>query len=70
MPTKTQRVMDDLTARIRSGEYPPGVRLPSRRELAVAYGVSEQTIRNATYRLAVAGLLESVPRGGYYVRRR
>jgi GntR family transcriptional regulator len=60
--------MDSITARIRSGEWRPGTRLPSRAQLAAEYGVSEQTVRIATDRLRVAGLLESVPRGGYYVR--
>ncbi|MEO3930930.1 winged helix-turn-helix domain-containing protein [Micromonosporaceae bacterium B7E4] len=64
----TQRVIDDLTRRIHAGEWRPGTRLPSRAQLAAEYGVSEQTIRNAGRELVTAGLLESVRRGGWYVR--
>jgi len=70
VPTKTQRVIDDLTRRITAREFPPGTRLPSRVKLAEEYGVSTQTVRNATTELRHAGLVESVPRGGIYVRRR
>ena len=66
--TKKQRVIDDLTRRIRAGEWRPGTRLPSRARLAAEYEVSEQTIRDATRELVTAGLLESVRRGGLYVR--
>lgn len=66
--TKKQRVIDDLTRRIRAGEWRPGTRLPSRAQLAAEYEVSEQTIRDATRELVGAGLLESVRRGGLYVR--
>ncbi|MFC6017816.1 GntR family transcriptional regulator [Plantactinospora solaniradicis] len=66
--TKKQRVIADLTRRIRAGEWRPGTRIPSRAQLAAEYGVSEQTIRDATRELVTAGLLESVRRGGLYVR--
>lgn len=66
--SKTQRVVDDLTRRIAAGEWRPGTRLPGRARLAAEYEVSEQTIRNAGRELVAAGLLESVRRGGLYVR--
>jgi GntR family transcriptional regulator len=66
--TKKQRVIDDLTRRIRAGEWRPGTRIPSRAQLAAEYEVSEQTIRDATREMVTAGLLESVRRGGLYVR--
>jgi GntR family transcriptional regulator len=70
VPTKTQQLIDDITRRIQSGEWSPGTRLPSRTALAEEYGVSTQTVRIAAERLKAAGVIESVERGGYYVRRR
>jgi len=40
-------VVDTLTARIHSGEYPTDSRLPSERSLAVELGVSRNTLRDA-----------------------
>lgn len=68
--SKIDRIIADLIRRIESGEFPPGSRLPSRGQLAAEYEVSEQTARNATLALRFAGLVESVPRGGFYVRKR
>ncbi|WP_436837855.1 GntR family transcriptional regulator [Micromonospora rifamycinica] len=43
----SRQIADDLTARIRSGEYPQGSKLPSLRELADLYSVSVSTIQRA-----------------------
>src|SRR6056297_363295 len=40
-------VVDTLTARIHSGDYPTDSRLPSERALAVELGVSRNTLREA-----------------------
>jgi DNA-binding FadR family transcriptional regulator len=40
-------VVDTLTARIQSGDYPTDSRLPSERALAVELGVSRNTLRDA-----------------------
>ena len=68
--SKIQQLIDGVTSRIESGDYPPGAKLPSGRELCQEYGVSMQTVRTAIERLKAARLIESVPGGGYYVRRR
>ncbi|MGI5153482.1 winged helix-turn-helix domain-containing protein [Plantactinospora sp. CA-294935] len=67
--SKTQKLIEDLTRRIESGEFPPGAKLPSRTELCAQYEVSSQTVRIAVERLKAAGIIESVPGGGYYVKR-
>jgi len=52
---------------IRSGAYADGMKLPGVRKLAVAFGVSEITIRNAVKRLCRDGLLAARPRVGLTV---
>ncbi|WP_315762766.1 FadR/GntR family transcriptional regulator [Sphingomonas sp. Y38-1Y] len=69
------QVAGGIAQRIASGEYPVGRRLPSERDLAVAFGVSRPSIREAIIALEVDGLVEvrmssgvhviaSEPRGG------
>lgn len=45
-----------IAARIRSGEIPPGTRLPSEPELARSFGVSRNTLREAVSVLREQGL--------------
>ena len=52
---------------IRSGIYANGMSLPGVRKLAVAFGVSEITIRNAVKRLCRDGLIAARPRVGLTV---
>ncbi len=52
---------------IRSGVYADGMALPGVRKLAVLFGVSEITIRNAVKRLCRKGLLAARPRVGLTV---
>ena len=52
---------------IRSGAYADGTALPGVRKLAVVFGVSEITIRNAVKRLCREGLLAARPRVGLTV---
>lgn len=52
------RVAKEVAARIRSGEFAIGERLPSERELALAYGVSRPTVREAVFALELDGLVE------------
>ncbi|MEU5950639.1 winged helix-turn-helix domain-containing protein [Micromonospora sp. NPDC047465] len=47
IPMSSREIADDLSARIRAGEYPPGQKLPSLRELAELYSVSVSTIQRA-----------------------
>ncbi|MFG3254353.1 FadR/GntR family transcriptional regulator [Streptomyces sp. NPDC048172] len=56
-------VADTLRERIRSGDFAPGTRLPTQRELEAEFGVGRSTVREALGALAQEGLLDSVGRG-------
>ncbi|MBU4420534.1 MAG: GntR family transcriptional regulator [Proteobacteria bacterium] len=42
------QLADIILAKIRSGEYPPGLRIPSENSLAATYGIGRPTARQAT----------------------
>ena len=63
--TAVDRVIADITARIESGEWPPGHQLPSDRMLREQHNVSQQTIRTAMERLH--GRVVSVQGKGRFV---
>lgn len=52
---------------IREGIYKPGHKLPSVRELKEQYNTSMSTIQNGYEYLVIRGLVDSIPRSGYYV---
>jgi GntR family transcriptional regulator len=64
-----RQVMNDIRAKIASGEWPPDHRLPSTRELADHYGVSNGTVRAAVDRLLDAGVLRGHQGLAVYVAR-
>lgn len=73
MPARRQtyrEIADDMEERIRLGEYAPGSRLPSHRELATIYSVGVSTVEKAVALLRERGLTESYPGVGLYVARR
>jgi len=61
------QLVSGFTCVIRSGMYANGTSLPGVRKLAVAFGVSEITIRNAVKRLCRDGLIAARPRVGLTV---
>lgn len=63
-----EEVADDLRAKITSGVYPSGSRLPSRRQLGELYGVSDTVLDKAFFILRAAGLVETLVGVGVYVR--
>jgi GntR family transcriptional regulator len=63
-----QQIADDLAARIDSGEYPPGAKLPSYSNLADLYTVSVATAQRAILILRTRGLVEGEPGRGVFVR--
>lgn len=67
VPLKVQLV-DDLTARLASGEFKVGQKFPSLRALATEYEVAEMTISPAVQELQRAGYLEPAPSKGNFVR--
>jgi GntR family transcriptional regulator len=62
-----RRIVDDITAKIRSGELSPGDQLPSMRELQEQYGVGSTAVRNALLTLRAQGLTEGHQGKGVYV---
>ena len=62
-----QRIADVLMARIGSGEFPPGSRLPTEPQLKAEYDVSSTTVRNAVKALAAAGIVETRHGAGTFV---
>ncbi|MFI6821837.1 winged helix-turn-helix domain-containing protein [Micromonospora sp. NPDC050187] len=68
MPTsKTQKIIDDLTEKIQSGELGPGARLPSTAELRAQYGVSITVVRGAVNWLKAKGMVEGMSGVGVFV---
>lgn len=68
--SKTQHVIDDITAQIESGRLKPGDRLPSTAELKAQYGVSITVVRNAVQWLKAKGLVEGLSGVGVFVAER
>ena len=63
-----EEIADDLRKRIDAGEFPPGSRLPSRRELTAHYDVTAPVIDRAMQILRVLGITETLAGVGVYVR--
>src|SRR3712207_2607207 len=60
-------IQGEIEARIRSGEWVPGHRVPSEHELMATYGCSRMTVNKALSALAAAGLITRKRRSGSYV---
>jgi DNA-binding GntR family transcriptional regulator len=65
---KYRRIADDLLARIRSGEYPPGSQLPTKAKLMERYQVAINTVERAIDELRQAGFVETAQGAGMFVR--
>ena len=66
--SKTQRIIDDITEQIDSGQLRPGDQLPSASELRAQYGVSITVVRGAINWLKATGVVEGVPGVGVFVK--
>jgi GntR family transcriptional regulator, histidine utilization repressor len=64
-----RRIEADIADKIRSGEWPPGHRIPVEIELAAQYGCARATANKAIVSLVQAGLVERRRRGGSFVSR-
>lgn len=62
-----RHIAADIRRRIEAGEWTAGEALPSRREMAAAYGVHPQTMRLAHRLLRRQGVLEGEERRAVYV---
>lgn len=68
--TLTQLVAEQLTSDIREGVYPVGTKLPSGKDLAARFGVSQSVIREVMERLRSHGLIDSRQGAGCTVKAR
>jgi DNA-binding transcriptional MocR family regulator len=64
---KFEAFTSNIERNIREGIYKPGYKLPSVRELKKQYQTSISTIQNGYEHLIILGLVESIPKSGYYV---
>lgn len=65
--TIEQRIRTDIEARIHSGAWRPGDRIPFEHELVATYGCSRATVSKALGTLARAGLIERRRKAGSFV---
>jgi DNA-binding GntR family transcriptional regulator len=63
--TPSVQIADDLRSRIEGGEFAPGAKLPSIRELASQYGVAPMTAQGALQRLREERRVYSSGRGHF-----
>lgn len=64
-----QTIRGDIEARIRSGQWPPGHRLPFESDLVAQYGCARMTVSKAMAALVEAGLIVRRKRAGSFVAR-
>jgi GntR family transcriptional regulator, histidine utilization repressor len=64
-----QRIRNDLEAKITSGAWPPGYRVPFEHELMETYSCSRMTVNKVLSALADAGLVVRRRRAGSFVSR-
>ena len=63
-----RQIADQLRGLVERGEYAVGSRLPPERDLALQFGVSRPSVREALIALEVEGLVEVRMGSGIYVR--
>lgn len=61
------QLAETLTERIVSGQYPPGIRIPSVRDLAAEAGVNPNTMQRALSYLEDSALVSAQRNSGRYV---
>ena len=64
---KWEFVRDQIRQAIAEGEFGPGQRLPSERELATRFDISYMTARRAVTALVETGVIERRERSGTFV---
>jgi GntR family transcriptional repressor for pyruvate dehydrogenase complex len=60
-------IAEELLARIKSGEYAAGTRLPAERLISEQMGVSRPSVREAISALQIVGIIKSRPGDGSYI---
>ncbi len=66
-PSFRATIVADITEKINSGDWPPGHRLPSQRELAETYRCSVQPVIAALDELEIRGFVVSQQGVGWFV---
>ncbi len=61
------QIADTITEKVVSGEFPPGGKIPSVRELAAAMGVNPNTIMRTYSELQAMNIIENQRGIGYFV---
>lgn len=65
--TLAERIRGEIEAKILSGEWPPGFRIPYEHELMRQYGCARMTVNRVVTALAKSGLIERRRRAGSFV---
>lgn len=65
-----QRIAAEIRVRIDAGEFSPGAPIPTVAALMIEFGASNTTVQRALRTLRAAGMVESVPGKGTFVRQR
>ncbi|MCC6703388.1 MAG: histidine utilization repressor [Thermomicrobiales bacterium] len=65
--TLYQRIQADIEAKIVSGDWPPGHRLPTELEMCAIYGCSRMTVNKVLTQLTRDGLIDRRKRAGSFV---
>ena len=63
-----QQIMNTIVEKIEKGDYLPGKKLPSERELAELYGVNRMTVKKAMDMLVDTGYLHRSVGKGTFVK--
>jgi GntR family transcriptional regulator len=61
------QIADSITEKVVSGEFPPGEKIPSVRELAAAMGVNPNTVMRTYSELQAMNIIENQRGIGYFV---
>ena len=61
------QIADTITEKVVSGEFPPGEKIPSVRELAAAMGVNPNTVMRTYSELQAMNIIENQRGIGYFV---
>ena len=69
MSSLESRIRSDLEGKIRSGDWPPGARIPTEHELVAQYGCARMTVHKAITALVAVGLIERRKKAGSFVAR-
>ncbi len=62
-----EKIVEQIEKRVVDGDLRAGDKLPSERELAIQFGVSRTSVREAMKALSLSGLIELMPGRGTFI---